>query len=307
MGKSKLSVPDRLLYLPAHAVAVAGFVGTVGTVGTVMVVEVVELVRRAGDVSVAAAMSAAVATALDGSSPTPNAEGTDLKSLFCAITAAVKAMDGKIVRLQGAVDHLTSLVTTNAGQADGLAARMQATARVQASTASTLVEFRERVSEALAVVASGAPTGAVGTDCGESPDGGGDGAAQEVGMAAPVGAVPAGGIVAPVRAVAAGGIAASPVRGGVLASGGMSVAASRAPEAGAARAAGLKPVAAGGAPAMEWALSTDRVLGAGERPAANVPPRPSPLHSDGLWAPAPGGMPSACAGWDAERRCAYPW
>ncbi|KAK1867579.1 hypothetical protein I4F81_010085 [Pyropia yezoensis] len=283
MGKSKLSVPDRLLYLPAHA-------------------------RRAGDVSVAAAMTAAGATALDGASPTPNAEGTDLTSLFRAITAAVKAMDGKIVRLQGAVDHLTSLVTTNAGQAVGLAARMQATASAQASTASTLVEFRERVSEALAVVASGAPTGAVGTNCGESPDGGGDGAAQEVRMAAPVGAVPAGGIVAPVGAVPAGGIVASPVRGGVLTSGGMSVAAGgaraaglmsvaagRAPEAGAARAAGLMPVAAGGAPAMEWALSTDRVLGAGEKPAANVPPQPSPLHSDGLWAPAPGGMPSAGA------------
>ncbi|KAK1858570.1 hypothetical protein I4F81_001171 [Pyropia yezoensis] len=185
-------------------------------------------------------MTAAGATALDGASPTPNAEGTDLTSLFRAITAAVKAMDGKIVRLQGAVDHLTSLVTTNAGQAVGLAARMQATASAQASTASTLVEFRERVSEALAVVASGAPTGAVGTNCGESPDGGGDGAAQEVRMAAPVGAVPAGGIVAPVGAVPAGGIVASPVRGGVLTSGGMSVA------AGGARAAGLMSVAAGG-------------------------------------------------------------
>lgn len=258
--------------------------------------------------SVAAAMTAAGATALDGASPTPNAEGTDLKSLFCAITAAVKAMDGKIVRLQGAVDHLTSLVTTNAGMADDLAARMQATASAQASTASNLVEFRERVSEALAVVASGAPTGAVGTNCGESPDGGGDGAAQEVRMAAPVGAVPAGGIVAPAWAVPAGGIVAAPVRGGVLASGGMSVAAGgaraaglmsvaagRCRKAGAARAAGLMPVAVGGAPAMEWALSTDRVLGAGERRAANVPPQPSPLHSDGVWAPAPGGMPSAGA------------
>ncbi|KAK1870121.1 hypothetical protein I4F81_012583 [Pyropia yezoensis] len=185
-------------------------------------------------------MTAAGATALDGASPTPNAEGTDLTSLFRAITAAVKAMDGKIVRLQGAVDHLTSLVTTNAGQAVGLAARMQATASAQASTASTLVEFRERVSEALAVVASGAPTGAVGTNCGESPDGGGDGAAQEVRMAAPVGAVPAGGIVAPVGAVPAGGIVASTVRGGVLTSGWMSVA------AGGARAAGLISVAAGG-------------------------------------------------------------
>ncbi|KAK1870018.1 hypothetical protein I4F81_012482 [Pyropia yezoensis] len=184
-------------------------------------------------------MTAAGATALDGASPTTNAEGTDLKSLFCAITAAVKAMDGKIVRLQGAVDHLTSLVTTNAGMADGLAARMQATASAQASTASNLVEFRERVSEALAVVAAGAPTGAVGTNCGESPDGGGDGAAQEVRMAAPVGAVPAGG-VAPAWAVPAGGIVAAPVRGGVLASGGMSVA------AGGARAAGLMSVAAGG-------------------------------------------------------------
>lgn len=83
--------------------------------------------------SVAAAMTAAGATALDGASPTPNAEGTDLTSLFRAITAAVNAMDGKIVRLQGAVDHLTSLVTKNAGQADGLAARMQATASAQAS------------------------------------------------------------------------------------------------------------------------------------------------------------------------------
>ena len=45
MCESKLSVTDRLLYLPAHAVAVAGFVGTVRTVGTVgTVVGVVEVV-----------------------------------------------------------------------------------------------------------------------------------------------------------------------------------------------------------------------------------------------------------------------
>lgn len=41
MGESKLSVTDRLFYLPAHAVAVAEFVGAVGVVEVVEVVEVV--------------------------------------------------------------------------------------------------------------------------------------------------------------------------------------------------------------------------------------------------------------------------
>lgn len=79
-------------------------------------------------------------------------------------------MDNKISRLQGAVEYLTSLVTTNTGKVDGLAVRMQATASVQASTASTLVEVRERVSEALAVAGSGAPVGPNGSNSGNTPE-----------------------------------------------------------------------------------------------------------------------------------------
>lgn len=86
---------------------------------------------------------------------------------------------------------------------------------------------------------------------------------------------------------------AAPAAGGTRAAGLMPAGAGGAPAAGGTRTAGFMPAVADAAPAMERALSTGRVLGAGERPPAGAPP--SPLHCDGQWAPVPGGMPSAGA------------
>lgn len=105
---------------------------------------------------------------------------TDLKELIRAVVAGFKAMETKTSRLQGAVEHLTSLVTTNTGKVDGLAVRMQATATAQATTASTLVQFRQQMSGVLDRTASGSPSARVVSNSGESP-GGGAVAADDIG------------------------------------------------------------------------------------------------------------------------------
>lgn len=115
--------------------------------------------RRAGDVSVAAAVTEAGAAVLECVSPASTHQGADQKALISVIIAAVKSMDGKIFRVQGAVDRLTSLVTTNTVKVEGLAFRVQATASTQATTASTMVAVQERVSEVLFMAASRTPDG----------------------------------------------------------------------------------------------------------------------------------------------------
>lgn len=79
-------------------------------------------------------------------------------------------------RLHAAVEHLSSLVTTNTGKVDGLAVRVQATASAQSSTSSTLVDFGEKHSRALTAAAATTPdrpasnTGESLADTGEQAD-----------------------------------------------------------------------------------------------------------------------------------------
>lgn len=117
----------------------------------------------------AAAVTAAGVAILQDAGPAPALQSTDLRDLIRAVTSGFKALESKTSRLQGAVEHLTSLVTTNTGKVDGLSVRMQAAATAQATTSSTLVHFREQISGALAATASASPGGHVASNSGESP------------------------------------------------------------------------------------------------------------------------------------------
>lgn len=112
------------------------------------------------------AVAGAAAVASAGQSFT--GDGADLKALIRAITSGFKTLEGKVGKLQAAVDHLSSLVTSNTGKVDGLAVRMQASVSAQSSTVSTLERFREQLTTALTTVAAATPGGRA-SNTGESP------------------------------------------------------------------------------------------------------------------------------------------
>lgn len=117
----------------------------------------------------AAAVTVAGATALEDVAVDSAVQYADLKDLIRAVTPGFKTLENKTTSLHGAVDHFISLVETNLSKVDGLAVRVQAMASAQASTTSTLVQFREQVSGALAAVASGSSKGRVLSNSEASP------------------------------------------------------------------------------------------------------------------------------------------
>lgn len=129
--------------------------------------------RRANEASAATSVAAAGAAAIASAGQTSTADGTDLKALVRAITSGFKALEGKVGKLHDAVDHLSNLVTSNTGKVDGLAVRMQASVTAQSSTVSTLEQFRDQLTTALAAAAAATPEGRA-SNTEESP-GDGDG------------------------------------------------------------------------------------------------------------------------------------
>lgn len=126
--------------------------------------------RRANEASAATEVAAAGAAAIASAGQSSGGDGADLKALVRAITSGFKALEGKVGRLHAAVDHLSSLVASNTGKVDGLAVRMQASVSAQSTTVSTLEQFREQLTTALATAATATPGGRV-SNSGESPGG----------------------------------------------------------------------------------------------------------------------------------------